>query len=87
MMKLKLGPIPDDKPVRLTIVVSAELAALLRAYAEAVGSGNTKPVTVERIVPPMLERFIRTDRAFMRTRRHVVDRTARSAESSTAESS
>ena len=87
MTKLKLGPIPDDKPVRLTIVVSAELAALLRAYAEAVGSGNTKPVTVERIVPPMLERFIRTDRAFMRTRRHVVDSTARSAESSTAESS
>ena len=86
MTKLKLGPIPDDKPVRLTIVVSAELAALLRAYAEAVGSGDTKPVTVERIVPLMLERFIRTDRAFMRTRRHVVDSAARS-ESSTAEPS
>ena len=82
MMKLKLGPIPDDKPVRLTIILSAELDALLRAYAEAVGSGNTKAVTVERIVPPMLERFIRTDRVFMRTRRHVGDSTARSAESS-----
>ena len=80
MTKLKLGPIPDDKPVRLTIMLSAELAALLRAYAEAVGSGNTKPVTVERIVPPMLERFIRTDRAFMRTRRQVVDSNARSGE-------
>ena len=43
MMKLKLGPIPDDKPVRLTIIISAELAALLRAYADAVGSSNTKP--------------------------------------------
>jgi hypothetical protein len=51
MMKLKLGPIPDDKPVRLTIIISAELAALLRTYADAVGSGNSKPVTVERIVP------------------------------------
>ena len=81
MMKLKLGPIPDDKPVRLTIIISAELATLLRAYAEAVGSGNTKPVTVERIVPPMLERFIRTDRAFMRTRRHFAHSTARSAQS------
>jgi hypothetical protein len=30
MTKLKLGPIPDDKPVRLTITVSAELATLLR---------------------------------------------------------
>jgi hypothetical protein len=58
MMKLKLGPIPDDKPVRLTITLSAELAGLLRAYADAVGSGNTKAVTVERIVPPMLERLL-----------------------------
>jgi len=80
MTKLKLGPIPDDKPVRLTIILSAELAALLRTYADAVGSGSGKPVTVERIVPHILERFIRTDRAFMRTRRQVVDSTARSAE-------
>ena len=87
MTKLKLGPIPDDKPVRLTIILSAELAALLRAYAEAVGSGNTKSVTVERIVPPMLERFIRTDRVFMRTRRYVAHSTARSTESATAEPS
>ena len=76
MTKLKLGLIQDDKPVRLTIVLSAELAELLRAYAEAVGSANAKPVTVERIVPPMLERFIRTDRAFMRTRRSAVCSTA-----------
>ena len=85
MMKLKLGPIPDDKLVRLTITVSAELATLLRTYADAVGSGNSKPVTVERIIPPILERFIRTDRAFMRTRRHVTQSTACSAEPSTAE--
>ena len=87
IMKLKLGPIPDDKPVRLTIILSDELAALLRTYADAVGSGSSKPVTVERIVPYILERFIRTDRAFMRTRRQVVDSTARSAKSSTAEPS
>jgi hypothetical protein len=85
--KLKLGPIPDDKPVRLTITLSAELAALLRAYAEAVGSGDTKPVTVERIVPPMLERFIRTDRAFMRTRRHLAHSNTRLAQSPTSEAS
>ena len=40
MTKLKLGPIPDDKPVRLTITLSAELAVLLRTYADAVGSGK-----------------------------------------------
>ena len=87
MAKLKLGPIPDDKPVRLTIVVSAELAALLHAYAEAVGSGNANPVTVERIVPPMLERFIRTDRAFMRTHRHLAHSTTLSIASAPTEPS
>jgi hypothetical protein len=84
--KLKLGPIPDDKPVRVTITLSAELAALLRSYADAVGSRSSKPLTVERIVPPMLERFIKTDRAFMR-HRHVVDNTARSAQSAAVEPS
>ena len=87
MTKLKLGPIPDDKPVRLTIILSAELAALLHTYANAVGSGNSKPVTMERVVPHILERFIRTDRAFMRTHRHVVNSTARSAQSPAVEPS
>ena len=86
-MKLKLGPIPDDRPVRMTIILSAELAGLLRTYADAVGLGNSKPVTAERIVPHILERFIRTDRVFMRTRRHVAQSTARSTESETAEPS
>ena len=85
--KLKLGPIPDDKPLRLTITLSAELAALLRSYADAVGSRSSKPLTVERIVLPILERFIKTDRAFMRTRRHATDITARSAQSAAAEPS
>ena len=87
MTKLKLGPIPDDKPVRLTVIISAELAVLLRTYADAVGSGSSKPVTVERIVPHILERFIRTDRVFMRTRRHVAHSTARSTGSAAAEPS
>ena len=34
-------PIPDDKPVRLTIILSAELAALLPTYADAIGSSNS----------------------------------------------
>lgn len=88
MTRLKLGPIPDDKPVRLTIILPAELAELLRAYAQAVGSGNPgKPVTLERIVPPMLDRFIRTDRAFMRTRRHAVGRVPRPPEPAAAKPS
>jgi hypothetical protein len=63
----------------------AELAAPLRTYADAIGLGNGKPVTVERIIPHILERVIRTDRALMRMRRHVVYTTERSAQSAVVE--
>ena len=56
MMTLECGPIPHDKPVHLTIIVSAELAVLLRTYADAIGLNNSKPVTVERTIPHILER-------------------------------
>lgn len=69
MPKLKLGPLPDDKPVKLTITVSAELAALLKAYAEAVGSASGRVTAIERMIPPIVERFVRSDRAFMRQHR------------------
>ena len=52
-----------------------------------IGSGNSKPVTVERIIPYILKRFIRTDRASIRTRWHVAHTTGRSAQSAAVEPS
>jgi hypothetical protein len=69
MPKLKLGAIPDDKPVRLTVTLTAELHALLVEYAEAHARAFDRKVPPEKLVPHMLERFIRTDRAFAKTRR------------------
>jgi hypothetical protein len=69
MPKLKLGAIPDDKPVRLTVTLTAELHALLVEYAEAHEKAFDRKVALEKLVPHMLERFIRTDRAFAKTRR------------------
>jgi hypothetical protein len=69
MPKLKLGAIPDDKPVRLTVTVTVELHALLIEYAEAHGREFDRKVTPEKLVPHILERFIRTDRAFAHARR------------------
>lgn len=55
MTKLKLGPITEDKPVRVTIV----------AYAEELGRETGKPATdPKKLIVPMLERFMATDRAF-----------------------
>ncbi len=63
MTKLRLGPIPDDKPVARTVNLPVALDAELRAYAEVYAS-VFGAVSVERLIPAMLEQFIRTDRAF-----------------------
>ena len=68
MPKLKLSPLPDDKPVKVTVTLSAELAGLIAAYGAAVGSSGGKTPSIERLIPPIIERFIRGDRAFMRGR-------------------
>ena len=34
MIKLKLGPLPDDKPVKVTVELPAPLHRDLTAYAE-----------------------------------------------------
>lgn len=70
MTRLKLTDLNDEKPVRLTLEISARLHRTLAAYAVAVNGGDPKGApTVERLVPPMLERFIATDRAFAKARR------------------
>jgi hypothetical protein len=63
MAKLRLGPVPDDKPVTRTIKLTAALDADLRAYAE-IYAASFGAITVERLIPAMLERFIRSDRGF-----------------------
>ncbi len=70
MTRLKLADLADEKPMRLTLEIPARLYRDLAAYALAVNGGDTKGApTVERLVPPMLERFIATDRAFAKLRR------------------
>ena len=63
MAKLRLGPIPDDKPVTRTVKLSAALDAELCAYAELYAE-SFAPVPVERLIPAMLEQFMRADRGF-----------------------
>lgn len=70
MTKLKLGPIADEKPVKVTLELPAALHRDLIAYGEALGreSGHN-PVEPARLIVPMLERFIATDRGFAKARR------------------
>lgn len=71
MSKLKLGAIEDDKPVKLTIELPAAVHRNLVAYAEAIGreTGQAAP-DPGKIVAPMIERFMATDRAFGRARKN-----------------
>jgi hypothetical protein len=70
MSKLKLNAIEDDKPVRLTIDLPATVHRDLAVYAEALGQGTGKAaVEPGKLIPPMLARFMATDRAFAKLRR------------------
>ena len=70
MTKLKLGPIPDDKPVKLTVELPAQLHRDLIAYGEILGrEAGRGPIEPVKLLVAMLERFIATDRGFARERR------------------
>ncbi|CAH0351776.1 MULTISPECIES: DUF2274 domain-containing protein [unclassified Sphingobium] len=69
MTKLKLGPLADDRPVKLTVELPAPIHRDLVAYAAALaGETGGPPVPPEKLVAPMLARFMETDRAFRRHR-------------------
>jgi hypothetical protein len=70
MAKLKLGTIPDDKPVKLTIELSATIHRDLVAYGNALGRETGQGVVEPaKLIGPMLVRFMSTDRAFAKLRR------------------
>lgn len=72
MAKLKLGPIADDKPVKVTVELPASLHRDLTAYADVLGREQGQPAPdPAKLIVPMLERFITTDRAFAKARRDV----------------
>lgn len=69
MTKLKLGAIADDKPVKVTLELPAALHRDLITYAELLSSETGQTIADPvRLVVPMLERFIATDRGFARSR-------------------
>lgn len=70
MSKLKLGPISDDKPVKLTVELPAQINRDLIAYAEVLGRETGQTIEPAKLVAPMLTRFMSSDRAFSKVRRN-----------------
>lgn len=68
MTKLKLGPIANDKPVRIALELPAALHRDLIEYGRLLAEGGA-PIEPAKLIVPMLERFIATDRGFAKARR------------------
>jgi hypothetical protein len=69
MTKLKLGPIADDKPVRVTLELPADVHRDLVAYADVLARETGQALEPAKLVVPMIMRFMASDREFAKARR------------------
>lgn len=71
MTKLKLSAIPDDRPVKITVELPAAVHRDLVAYAEilAKATGYATPPEPAKLVAPMIQKFMATDKGFNRAKR------------------
>jgi len=74
MTKLKLGPLADDRPVKLTVELPAAVHRDLAAYAAALAADTgADAMAPEKLISPMLAKFMASDRGFSRRRSGVKD--------------
>lgn len=71
MPKLKLAEVLDETPVKVTVELPAAVHRDLIAYGEALGREGGRTVEPVKLIPPMLARFMGTDRVFSRIKRPV----------------
>ena len=71
MPKLRLSTIENDRPVKLSVELTAavhrNLVAYARVLSQETGQNALDPA---KLVSPMLARFMETDRAFAKLRRN-----------------
>lgn len=69
MTKLKLGAIPDQKPIKITLDLPADVHRDLVAYADALARETGQTHEPAKLIAPMLARFMSTDRGFAKLRK------------------
>jgi hypothetical protein len=70
MTKLKIGVLADERPVKITHELPANVHRDLIAYSEVIARESGQSITdPARLIAPMLARFMATDRAFAKLRR------------------
>lgn len=68
-MSLRLEPLPDRTPVRMTIALDPDLALALTDYAQIYHATYGQAVKPEALIPAMLDRFLGSDAGFRRARK------------------
>lgn len=70
MTKLKLPPLVDDKPVKVSVELPATVHRDLVAYAQVLGrtAGQAAPDPA-KLIAPMIQRFMASDRVFSKAKR------------------
>jgi hypothetical protein len=75
MTKLKIGSVVDEKSVKVTIELPAEIDRDLKTYADALKRESGQAINdPTKLIAPMLKRFMATDRAFRRLRANILRR-------------
>jgi len=69
MTELKLARLPDRTPVKLSIVITPNLAEALAVYARLYREAYGKEEPIAELIPAMLEGFLGSDREFLKVQK------------------
>jgi hypothetical protein len=69
MSQLKIAAVPDDKPVKVSAELPANVHRDLLVYADLLAARTGQAVDPLRLIAPMLALFMATDRGFSKARR------------------
>jgi len=68
-VSLKIGPLPDRTPQKMTVLVDPPLAADLEDYARIHSEVHGVEVPASALVPLMLETFLASDIGFRKAKK------------------
>ncbi len=66
---LKIGPLPDKTPTKLTLAIEPNLQSELETYAAVFREAYGEEASVSALIPHMLSAFLASDAGFRRARK------------------
>jgi hypothetical protein len=67
--KLKIRPLPDRTPVKMSVAIDPDLQAALQDYAAVYEQTYGEKAAIAALVPQMLTAFLDSDAGFRKARR------------------